>query len=129
MVRVHARPPFDSLRSLMVYDHWKVKRVECPERMQRVERALIMKYSIYILRNPKNKLYIGYTNNINNRLSYHSNGNGAKITRDLKDFQIIYSEQFDNEIDAIRREKQIKKWSRAKKEALISGDINLLKIL
>jgi predicted GIY-YIG superfamily endonuclease len=44
-------------------------------------------------------------------------------------WQIVYTENFDTERDALKRERQIKGWSRDKKEALIAGDFKALKRL
>ena len=51
--------------------------------------------------------YVGYTNNINNRLRLHNNGKGAKFTRGRK-WKIIYKEKFSTKKEAISREFFIK---------------------
>jgi len=43
--------------------------------------------------------------------------------------KLVYQESYQNLNDAIKGERQIKKWSRAKKEALIKGELETLKIL
>lgn len=88
-----------------------------------------MKYVIYILRNNYDKLYIGHSSDLSARLNDHSIGKGAEFTRTYKRFKLVYIEHFENQTDAVRREKQLKGWTRAKKEALIAGDIGLLKRL
>ncbi len=89
-----------------------------------------MNYYVYILRIENNKLYIGHTNSPARRLEDHSNSLGAKYVRDQgENFDLVYSERFPNRAEAMKREKQLKKWTRAKKDALIAGDIALLKIL
>jgi len=87
-----------------------------------------MSYFIYILRNSANKLYIGQTNNLNIRTKQHftKDWKAAKFTKDHDNFVLVYSEKFDSRLEAMRRETQLKGWSRAKKEALISGDKSLL---
>ena len=80
-------------------------------------------YFVYILTN-KNKttLYIGITNDIKNRLYYHQNNdNKQAFTKKYNCFYLIYYEMFGNVNDAIAREKQLKGWSRKKKEKLIYG--------
>jgi len=80
-------------------------------------------YFIYILTN-KNKtvLYIGVTNNLKTRLFQHSNNyNKNSFSHRYKTHYLIYFEQFQNIEHAITREKQLKKWSRKKKEALINS--------
>lgn len=88
-----------------------------------------MSYFVYILRNDKNKLYIGQTQNIEERLTRHKVKQGARFVGDLKNFKLAYSEDFPTLLEAMRREKQLKGWTRAKKEALISGKFELLKRL
>lgn len=88
-------------------------------------------YSVYILRFLDNNLYIGQTNNLPSRLKSHLNKTtkAAKFTKDHGNFKLVYKEIFNSRLEAMRREKQIKKWTRAKKEALIVGDVELLKKL
>lgn len=83
----------------------------------------------YILRNRHNCLYIGQTNNIERRLHDHATKQGAKYIKDYGDFQLVYTEQFETRTEAMSREKQLKHWTRAKKEALIANDLELLKKL
>lgn len=88
-----------------------------------------MKYYIYILRNPQNKLYIGFTIYIPQRQKRHDKGDASLFTKRFKDFHLVHKEEFDTQLEAMRREKQLKGWTRAKKEALIVGNKNLLKRL
>ncbi len=80
-------------------------------------------YYVYILTNSrKTVLYIGVTNDIYRRLSEHREGKGSwrSFTGRYSCYHLIYYEEF-NCIDlAIAREKELKKWSRQKKENLIS---------
>jgi len=86
-------------------------------------------YFIYILRNIHGRLYIGQTNNLEQRLKDHKTHHGAKFIKDYGDFKLVYNEEFRTRSDAMKREKQLKHWTIAKKEALISGDFELLKKL
>ncbi len=88
-----------------------------------------MKYFVYILRNPSDKLYIGYTSYIPQRLDRHRLGEGAFFTNQHKNFKLVYQEVFDTALEAMRRERQVKGWSKAKKEALIAHDYVLLRML
>jgi predicted GIY-YIG superfamily endonuclease len=90
-----------------------------------------MSYFVYILRSSTNQLYIGQTNNFENRIKQHitKDCKAAKFTKDYEDFKPVYREEFATRLDAMRREVQIKKWSRTKKEALITGDLKKLKSL
>jgi predicted GIY-YIG superfamily endonuclease len=80
-----------------------------------------MNYFAYIILCSNNHYYVGHTNNLENRFDYHLKKIGAKFTSQNKPIRILWSQEFDNEIDAIKREKQIKGWTRAKKEKLIQG--------
>lgn len=88
-----------------------------------------MFYFVYIIRTLNNKLYIGHTNNINRREIEHKHfHHGAKFLHDDgSNFDIFYTEKFPSRAEAMKREKQLKGWTRAKKEALISGNLELLK--
>lgn len=90
-----------------------------------------MPYTIYILRTSSNTLYIGQTNNLEKRLKEHR-GKASKSARYIKyfsSFVLVYSETYPTRIEAMRREWQLKKWTKAKKEALIRGNLELLKKL
>jgi predicted GIY-YIG superfamily endonuclease len=87
-------------------------------------------FYLYILGSKNNKLYIGQTNNISNRQDYHKWGVASKFTSQNKGpFDLVYTESFKTRKEAMNREKQIKGWSRVKKEALIAGNFKLLKQL
>jgi len=90
-----------------------------------------MLYTAYILRFSDNTLYIGQTNNLQSRLKNHHSRTtkSAKFPKEHGNFELVYQEQYDSRISAMRREKQLKGWTRAKKEALIAGDKELLKKL
>lgn len=91
---------------------------------------MLIKFYVYILRNSENKLYIGQTENLRKRLKRHQQLDGAKFTRVNKNnFKLAYLEEYNTRKEAMNRELQIKKWSRAKKEALINKDFKKLKIL
>ncbi len=77
---------------------------------------------IYILTNPiRTVLYIGMTNDLQRRLEEHSSGLGeaGKFTGRYQTNLLVYFELCADPIQAIAREKQLKGWVRAKKEALI----------
>ena len=85
---------------------------------------------LYILKtiNHNNKLYVGMTGNLSQRLCYHNTGR-CKYTAKFMPWRIAYTEQFMDKRSALSRERQIKKWTRAKKEALIAGNLITLKVL
>jgi len=71
------------------------------------------------------------TSNLDKRLKEHNSDSskGAKYLRARKPVKIVYSESYQDIKSAMNREFQIKKWTKAKKEALIKGNIKLLKRL
>ena len=65
-------------------------------------------YTVYILHSGKdNKRYVGFTDNLERRLTEHNSGK-VKSTKHRKPLQLIYSEQFKDKIDAMNREKFFK---------------------
>jgi putative endonuclease len=88
-----------------------------------------MKGYMYILRCANGEYYTGSTNNLEERLNQHLKGEGSNFTWKYLPVKLLYKEEFTNIEDAFAREKQIQKWSRAKKEALMAGDLEKLKAL
>ena len=84
-------------------------------------------YWIYILKCSDGSYYTGSTSNIEKRISEHQKGAISGYTHSRRPIELIFSEYFDDVYNAISAERQIKGWSRAKKEALIKGDFELLK--
>jgi|GEM_PF-689607 len=87
------------------------------------------KYKLYILKINIYRLYIGITDNVERRISEHKQSKGAKFTKHSESIELVYTEECDSLQTAMKREKQIKGWTRAKKEALIAGDLDRLKRL
>ena len=73
----------------------------------------------YILKCADGTLYCGWTNDLEKRLKAHNDGKGAKYTRSRLPVSLVYFEEFDNPIDAQRREYRIKRLTRAQKIELI----------
>jgi len=86
-------------------------------------------YYVYILRCADGTLYSGSTNDLTARAATHNSGRGAKYTAGRRPVRIVYSEEHESRSSAQRREHQLKRWKRVKKEALIAGDPALLKRL
>jgi putative endonuclease len=86
-------------------------------------------YFVYILRTLGNTLYIGVAENLDERIATHNSGKGAEWTKAHRGARLVYSEPHLTLSSARKREIQLKKWSRAKKEALIAGDLARLKNL
>ena len=87
-----------------------------------------MRY-VYILRCDDGSLYIGECDELMPRLDRHNEGRGCGYTASRLPVTLVYAEQFASRIDAVKRERQLKHWTREKKEALIAGDLRNLKRL
>ncbi len=74
---------------------------------------------VYILRCKDDSLYTGWTNNLEKRIKAHSDGKGAKYTKARLPVELAYFEEYENKIDAMRREYAIKKMKRKEKLMLI----------
>lgn len=74
---------------------------------------------VYILKCSDNTLYTGWTTSLEKRLKAHNSGKGAKYTRCRLPVQLIYFEEFEDKIDAMRREYRIKKLKKNDKLKLI----------
>ncbi len=70
-----------------------------------------MTYIVYILQNPDGKFYIGQTNNLNNRLRRDNEGR-SKYTRAKGLWELVYQEAYPTRTEAMKRERQLKKWRR-----------------
>lgn len=85
---------------------------------------VIKKHYIYILRCADDSFYTGYTTDPERRTKVHNTGKGAKYTRSRRPVELIYTEEFDNKVDAQRREYAIKQLTRTEKEKLIANSMN-----
>ena len=84
-------------------------------------------YFVYILKCSDGSYYTGMTNNIEKRLIEHKSGFDITCyTFSRRPLELIFYEVFQNPLDAIKFEKQLKGWSRRKKEALINKDFKNL---
>jgi len=86
-------------------------------------------YFFYILQCKGDRLYVGSCENMDLRFEKHTKGQGAEFTQRFPPKRIAYSECFATRQEAVRREMQVKRWSEAKKRALIQGKSEQLKIL
>jgi len=84
---------------------------------------------VYILRCIDGSLYIGETNDVDQRLLKHNEGSASGFTAKRRPVVLVYSELFPTRGAALKRERQLKGWTRAKKDALIASDATLLKRL
>lgn len=78
-------------------------------------------YYVYILRCSDNSLYCGQTTDLNRRIKEHNfdKVKSAKYLRAKRPVKLIYSEKFASLSEALKREHEIKKMTKAKKEELI----------
>ncbi|WP_053359555.1 GIY-YIG nuclease family protein [Clostridium sp. IODB-O3] len=76
---------------------------------------------VYIVECSDGTLYTGWTNNLDKRIEQHCNGTGAKYTRGRGPVRLVYHEEFNDKRDAMRREYEIKKYSRINKLKLIEN--------
>jgi putative endonuclease len=87
---------------------------------------LIMPSHFYILRLQSGALYIGATKDLEKRYERHLDGTGGGTTSTDPPVALVYSEEHESFSNARKREAQVKRWTRAKKEALVAGDMEKL---
>ena len=88
-----------------------------------------MSFWVYILRCRDNSFYAGHTDNLEARLASHQAGLVDNYTQRRRPVELVFCEKFATRIEALERERQIKGWTRAKKQALIDGDWDRLRFL
>jgi putative endonuclease len=77
-------------------------------------------YYVYILASESRELYVGVTNNLLKRVEQHRTGsNPNSYTIKHRTFRLVYCESTTDVLSALRREKQIKRWTRRRKIELI----------
>jgi putative endonuclease len=82
---------------------------------------------VYIVKCKDDSYYTGVTNNVQKRIVEHNLGlDNKSYTFSRRPVTLVYSQEFTDLNKAIRFEKQVKGWSRAKMEGLIKGDFDLL---
>ena len=87
-----------------------------------MSEARRVEWIVYILHCKDGSYYVGHTQDLDQRIEAHDAGVGATWTRNRRPVRLVYHESHDSKPSAVQREAQIKKWSRAKKAALISDD-------
>lgn len=84
-------------------------------------------YFVYILKCSDNSYYTGVTSHLENRIMEHQSGNHPEsYTHQRRPLELVFYREFNNINDAISFEKQVKGWSRKKKEAIINDNWDLL---
>jgi len=74
---------------------------------------------VYILQSADGKYYTGYTTDLDRRMDEHKTGRGAKFTRGFGFKKLLYHETLASKSAALKREAEIKRWSREEKKTLI----------
>lgn len=86
-----------------------------------------MNAHVYILHCSDGSYYVGSTQvSLEARVAQHNAGHFGGYTKKRRPVTLVWSQDFDRITDAIAAERQVKGWTRAKKETLIAGDFELL---
>ena len=83
-------------------------------------------FFVYILKCSDGTYYIGHTDDIETRIALHNSGQIEGYTSKRLPVEVVYIQDFQTRDEAFTIERQIKGWSRRKKEALILHDWNKL---
>ena len=95
---------------------------------QRMKRDVFVAW-MYILKCTDDSYYVGSTKDLERRIAEHQQGLGATYTSQRLPIKLVYGEEYDRVTDVYTREKQVQGWRRAKREALVNGDPELLPAL
>ncbi len=74
---------------------------------------------VYILRLEDDSLYTGITKDIDRRIEEHEDGRGSKYVRGRTPVELVHSEERETMSEALKREAEIKRWSKVKKEDFV----------
>ena len=89
-----------------------------------------MQAFVYMLRCSDGSYYVGSTRaSLEQRIAQHNAGHFGGYTAMRLPVTLVFQQDFDRITDAIAAERQLKGWSRAKKEALVRGDFDTIKAL
>jgi len=92
----------------------EVKEFATRENLKIVEIIIYLMWCVYILLCDEKKFYVGITNDLKNRLRQHRNGQST-YTKQFSEIKLVYKEEFEDRDGAVKREKEIKGWSKKKK--------------
>ena len=100
----------------------------CPELVEgRLKvRTQSWPFTPIILKCSDASFYTGHTDNLEQRFAQHQSGYFTGYTYKRRPVELVWSENFSTRYEALEAEKRIKGWTRAKKQALIEGDWELL---
>ncbi len=80
----------------------------------------------YILRCSDGSYYVGSTRDLAFRISQHQSGTGSRYTACRRPVELVWTAEYERVDEAFAIEKRVQGWSRAKREALITGRFDLL---
>ena len=103
------------------------RREKCIEKVRWAATNIILTFMklmfVYLLKCADGTFYTGVTNDVERRFNEHQSGfNPNSYTFDKRPLALVYQQTFLEPMQAIEFEKRVKKWSKAKKEALINGE-------
>ena len=81
-----------------------------------------MAFTVYILECADSSLYVGHTDNLDQRLQQHDLGTDGCYTSARRPLRLLHAEEFETRYEALVIERKLKGWSRAKKLAYVRGD-------
>jgi len=118
-------------REVQAFAHHSLRRTTLSKATEgcRVEGPSQNMWYLYITQNHNGSFYTGITEDPPHRFQEHRRGKGGHYTKYNPPKEMLYTEEIATKEQAKKREKQIKRWSRAKKEALIKRDLVRLKQL
>jgi len=82
-------------------------------------------YYVYMVQCQTGAYYTGFTNNLNRRIAEHNSGKGAKYLKGKGPVECVYSKEYRYYKSALRRERELKRFSRPQKEKLIKQYMRL----
>ncbi|PTW46723.1 tRNA/rRNA methyltransferase [Sphingomonas faeni] len=88
-----------------------------------------MSFYAYMLRCSDGSYYIGHTDSLERRIAQHQHGELPGYTHNRRPVTLMWSQDFPSRIEALEAERQLKGWTRAKKEALAAGDWDAVRLL
>ena len=88
-----------------------------------------MAFSLYILECSDGTLYVGHTDDLDERMRQHATGKADAYTAKRHPLKLLHVEEFERRYEALMMERKLKRWSRAKKLAYIAGDWNTIRAL
>jgi predicted GIY-YIG superfamily endonuclease len=81
---------------------------------------------LYVLECRDGMLYVGHTDNLDERMSQHDAGTADSYTTRKRPLRLLFAQEFESRYEALSMERKIKGWSRAKKLAYIAADWNAI---